>query len=200
MSGKKLMKTILVMLVLASLGACSTMKATDSGYLSNRSNLTFSQDGSTGKYRAPVAIDPRQIVSSTVEWFTKTPVDLDAAEKEQLLLVLSSGLNKKLGELPAVSNGRAVVLRAAITRVEVVSPRLNTLATVALIGPVDRGGAAVEIELLDAQTRMPLASFAKAHYAPMSEFRARFSRLAPAEISIKKAAEEFSQLVLAGTE
>lgn len=170
------------------------MQATDGGYLTNRSILTFSEDGSTGRYRAPVVIDPHQVVATSVEWGIKGTSDLSGPEKEQLLGTLRQELTSQLGALSAVPNGRPVLLRAAITRVEVVSPGLNTLATVLLIGPLDRGGAAVEVELLDAQTRSTLASYSTAYYAPLSEFKARFSRLAPAELAVKNAANAFAQL------
>lgn len=171
------------------------MQATDSGYLTQRSNLTFNEDGSTGRYRAATAIDPRQIVTTTVEWVVKGSNDIVAQEKDQLLNTLRQELSSQLSALPVVSNGRPVILRAAITRVEVVSPSLNTLATVLLIGPLDRGGAAVELELLDAETRMPLVSMATAYYAPLEELKARFSRLAPAELALKNAVGEFVKLV-----
>jgi hypothetical protein len=66
---------------------------------------------------------------------------------------------------------------------------------VLLTVPLDRGGAAVEIEVLDAETRQPLASMAHAHFAPLSEFKARFSALAPAELALNAAAVELAKLL-----
>ncbi len=179
----------------ATLGACSTMKATDSGYLSQRNNLAFTEDGGAGRYRAQEPIDTHQIRNTTVEWVAKGSSDLSAPEKDQLLGTLRDELSSQLGALPAVSSGKAVILRAAITRAEVVSPTLNAVSTLLLFAPLDRGGAAVEMELLDAQTRLPLASLSTAYYPPLSEFKARFSRLSPANLALKNAVTEFAKLV-----
>jgi hypothetical protein len=171
------------------------MQATNSGYLKDRSAMVFSEDASTGRFRAPVEINPHQIVSTTVEWGSKGNDELTESERKQLLFLLRQELSNQLRGLPVAQSGRPLILRAAITRAEVVSPGLNTLLTALLIGPLDRGGAAVELELLDAQTQRPVASLATAYYAPLSEFTARFSRLEPAELAVKRAAREFAQTV-----
>jgi hypothetical protein len=49
--------------------------------------------------------------------------------------------------------------------------------------------------LQDAKTRQPLASMAYAYFAPLSEFKARFSRLAPAELALNAAAVELAKLL-----
>jgi hypothetical protein len=69
------------------------------------------------------------------------------------------------------------------------------LTAVFLTVPLDRGGAAVEIQVLDAETLRPLASMAHANFAPVSEFRARFSVLAPAELALNAAAIELAKLL-----
>lgn len=191
-------KHLLLLLAATSLVACSTMRATDAGFLTDRHAMTFSGDGSTGHYRSQIAIDPRQIQSSSVQWATSETAGFSGQEKDQLVATLRDELSSQFRDLPAVTNGRAVILRAAVTRVEAVSPALNTVSTILLFAPMDRGGAAVEIEMLDAHTGRPLASYATAYYAPMSEFKARFSRLAPAEFVLKKAAAEFVQLARSG--
>ncbi|TXT38056.1 MAG: hypothetical protein FD135_3147 [Comamonadaceae bacterium] len=188
-------KWLLLSASLSCLLACSTMPATDTGFLSNRSALTASEDGRRASYRAVLSIDPHNIVATTVQWGAPEAAGFSAVEKDQLAATLREALLGQLHALPKVSRGRAVVLRAAVTRVEAVSPALNAVATVLLIGPLDRGGAAVEVEVLDAQTGQPLASYAATHYAPLSEFAARFTRLAPAELALKKLAGEFVQLV-----
>lgn len=195
MATNRLLQRLIILAASATLAACSTMQATQTGHLTDRSQLNFNADGSTGQYRATIPINPHQIVSTTVDWVTQGSSDLTESEKTQLLASLSQALSTQLAALPPVAHGRPVMLRAAITRVEVVSPGLNTLATVLLIGPLDRGGAAVELELLDAQTRLPLASMATATFTPLSEFKARFSRLAPAELALNNAASEFAKLV-----
>jgi hypothetical protein len=87
------------------------------------------------------------------------------------------------------------VLRAAITRIETVSPALNTLSALVLVVPLDRGGAAVEIEAVDPQTGRQLAALTQGYFAPLTELKARFSKLAPAEIAVRKAAADFAALL-----
>ncbi len=67
----------------------------------------------------------------------------------------------------------AVSLAACSTLQATDTEFLKDRAAVLLTVPLDRGGAAVEIEVLDAETRQPLASVAYAHFAPLSEFNAR---------------------------
>jgi hypothetical protein len=52
-----------------------------------------------------------------------------------LLALLRSELQQRLQALPAQPLGRPAVLRAAITRVETVSPLLNTLSSLVLTIP-----------------------------------------------------------------
>ncbi len=177
------------------LASCSTMQATDTGFLKNRSAMTTSQDGSTAYYSSATPVDPHQVRSLSVEWATQVDAGFSSIEKTQLLSTLKSGIAREVEVLPPVVDGRPVVIRAIITRVESVSPILNVVAAVLLTVPLDRGGAAVEIEVLDAETQQPMASMARAHFAPLPEFRARFSRLAPAELALNAAAVELAKLL-----
>ena len=91
--------------------------------------------------------------------------------------------------------GRPAVLRAAITRVETVSPALNALSALVLVVPLDRGGASVDIEALDPDTGKQLAALTQGHFAPLSELKAHFSKLAPAQLALRKAAADFGVLM-----
>lgn len=185
----------LLLVCLAGLPACSTMPATDTGFLHDRAAMTESKDGSVARYRSATLIDPHQVRAISAEWASPQDADFSSTDKAQLLAALKAAIAQETQALPKVSEGRPVVIRAAITRVESVSPALNTIATVMLIGPFDRGGAAVEIEVLDAETRQPLASLAHGHFAPLSAFKARFSRLAPAELALQVAAANLATLL-----
>jgi hypothetical protein len=177
------------------LAACSTMQATDTGFLKNRSAMTTSQDGSAAYYRSTTPVDPHQVRSVSVEWATPVDAGFSSIEKAQLLSTLETAISREAEALPPMVDGRPVIIRAVITRAESVSPVLNVVAAVLLTVPLDRGGAAVEIEVLDAETRQPLASMAHAHFAPLSEFKARFSRMAPAELALNAAAVELAKLL-----
>ena len=179
------------------LAACSTMQATDTGFLKNRNAMALSPDGSTATFRSDTPVDPHQLRALSVQWATPAATGFSAEEQAQLLATLQAAIAREAGALPARAEGRPVLIRAVITRVESVSPALNVVAAVLLTVPLDRGGAAVEIEVLDAETQQPLASLAHAYFAPLSEFKARFSRLAPAELALNAAAAELARLLRA---
>ncbi|MEI6735248.1 MAG: hypothetical protein WCK94_14810 [Comamonadaceae bacterium] len=190
------MKNILMLLVtVMGLAACSTMQATDTGFLKNRSDMTTSQDGSTATFRSPTPVDPHQVRSLSVEWAMPVDAAIPEAERARLIATLETAIARETDALPQSAGGRPVVIRAVITRVESVSPVLNVLTAVFLTVPLDRGGAAVEIQVLDAETLRPLASMAHAYFVPIAEFRARFSALAPAELALHAAAIELAKLL-----
>jgi hypothetical protein len=186
---------LFLLVCVAGLAACSTMQATDTGFLKNRSEMTTSPDGGTASYRSATPIDPHQVRTLTVEWDIPKDNGFSELEKTRLLSTLEAAISRETAALPNMVGGHPVIIRAVITRAETVSPALNVVAAVLLTVPVDRGGAAVEIEVLDAQTRQPVASMAHAYFAPLSEFKARFSRLAPAELALNNAAVELAKLL-----
>lgn len=186
---------LLLLVSIAGLAACSTMQATNTGFLTNRGEMTPSKDGSTAYYRSPAPIDPHQVRSISVEWLMPIDVAVPETERARLISTLEAAILRETRALPRSTGGRPLVIRAAITRVESVSPALNVLTSVFLIVPLDRGGAAVEIQVLDAETLQPLASIAHAYFAPLSEFKARFSALAPAELALNDAAVELAKLL-----
>ncbi|XBS69794.1 hypothetical protein ABK905_26515 [Acerihabitans sp. KWT182] len=69
------------------------------------------------------------------------------------------------------------------------------LSTAMFAAPLERGGAAVEIEAVETGDRQQLAALSLGYYAPMSDLKARFSKLAPAEIALNKAANDFGPLM-----
>jgi hypothetical protein len=190
--------SVLRLLLLASatgLAACSTMQATDTGFLKNRSDMTTSQDGSTATFRSSTPVDPHQVRTLSVEWAVPVDAAIPDAERARLISILEAAIARETEALPQSAGGRPVLIRAIITRVESVSPVLNVLTAVFLTVPLDRGGAAVEIQVLDAETLQPLASMAHAYFVPIAEFRARFSALAPAELALNAAAIELARLL-----
>jgi hypothetical protein len=186
---------LLLVVSVTGLAACSTMQATDSGFLKNRGEMTTSQDGSTATFRSPTPVDPHQVRSLSVEWAMPAGAAIPEAERARLTTTLEAAIAREAEALPQSAGGRPVVIRAVITRVESVSPVLNVLTAVFLTVPLDRGGAAVEIQVLDAETLQPLASMAHAYFAPIAEFRARFTALAPAELALNAAAIELAKLL-----
>jgi hypothetical protein len=180
----------------ASLAACSTvMPAASSGFLSSCPRL-FADDArtSTGA-RAQVDINPTLVTVGDIEWRAELAHDISADEQAMLLAQLRQGLQDSVKRMPASPQGQAVVLRAAITRVKPVSPLLNAASTLLLFVPVDRGGAAVEIEAVDPQTGKQLAGMCMGYFTPLSEIKAQFSKLAPAQLALMKAINDFVPLL-----
>ena len=187
---------LIVATAVASLAACSTVMPTaQSGFLSDYTALAQASDEATASRVSIYPIDPARVSVDAVTWRVTSSVDISTEEREALLTHLRSELQRQVRALPAQPQGRPAVLRAAITRVETVSPALNVLSALLLTVPLDRGGAAVEIEAVDPQTGRQLAALTQSYFAPLSELKARFSKLAPAEIAVRKAAADFVPLL-----
>ncbi len=177
------------------LSACSTtMPTKQSGFLSDYHRLTpMSADGGRS-LKTTVALDPAHTIITQVQWRAKND-GLSPVERTALLNMLRADLQKQLDKLPASSDGRSVEVRAAITDVSTVSPSLNVLSTALFAAPLDRGGAAVEIEAVERGSQKQLAALSLGYYEPISDMKARFSKLAPAPIALDKASDDFGPLL-----
>jgi hypothetical protein len=182
--------------VVASLAACGTVMTTaHSGFLTDYRALA-NAPGTAGASRPSVnLIDPARVSVEAVVWRVTSSADFSRDERENLLARLQTELQQRVQALPPQPQGCPAVLRAAITQVETVSPALNVLSAVLLTVPLDRGGAAVEIEAVDAQTGRQLAALTQGYFAPISELRARFEKMASADLAVRKAAADFVQLL-----
>ena len=176
-------------------GCGTTMTTKESGFLSSYAGLSISADDASAGRAPLVAIDPSRITLGDVSIQAIANASLTTPEREALVELLRTQLAQGVAQIPQNARGRAAVLRASITRVEVVSPALNTVSTLLLIGPVDRGGAAVEMEAVDPVSGEQLAALKLGYYAPLSDIKARFARMDSPEIAIRKAAGEFVSLL-----
>jgi hypothetical protein len=180
---------------MAIVSACSTVMAPlHSDFLSSYSALSRDRDGSARK-RSTEVIDPTRVTIGAIEWRVPGDTDVGRDERDLLLRQLSDELTARVRDLPAAPDGRPAVLRAAITRVETVSPALNAASALLLVVPLDRGGASVDVEAIDPETGDQLAALTQGHFAPLSEIKAHFSKLAPAQLALRKAAADFGVLM-----
>lgn len=187
--------------IVALFAACGTVMPTaQSGFLSDYSALAVAPDQASAMRASAGHVDPARVSVDPVAWRITASGDISTDEREALLAQLRSELQRRVLALPAQPQGRPAVLRAAITRLETVSPALNTASALLLVVPLDRGGAAVEIEAVDPQTGHQLAALTQGYFAPMSDLKARFSKLAPAEIALRKAAADFVPLLQPASE
>ncbi|EWS59355.1 Pentachlorophenol 4-monooxygenase [Methylibium sp. T29-B] len=138
---------------------------------------------------------PARVTIDAIEWRADTGTDITEEERRALLGHLRGALLERVHTLPRAQTGHPAVLRAAITRVETVSPSLNAVSALLLFAPLDRGGAAVEIEALAPDTGQQLAALSLGYFTPLSDMKVRFSRLAPAQLALRKAAADFSELL-----
>lgn len=192
----KLTSPFYILIACSFLAACGTvMKAEQTSFLSSYAGLTTGVDEGQATRRAHSGIDPARVQLGEVVMQPGVGVALSFEERTQLAALLRQQLQQRVLEMPKNPAGQAAVLRAAITKVETVSPGLNTVGTLLLIGPLDRGGAAFEIEAVDPVNGTQLAALKLGHYAPISELRARFSKLEPTEIAVRKAAKDFVALL-----
>jgi hypothetical protein len=195
------LRNFIAVAIVASMAACSTVMPTaHSGFLSDYTALAGTPGEASASRTSADRIDPARVSVDAVAWRVTGNVDISADEREALLAQLRSELRQRVQALPAQPEGRPAVLRAAITRVETVSPALNALSALLLVVPLDRGGAAVEIEAVDPQTGRQLAALTQGYFAPLSELKARFIRMAPAEIAVRKAAADFVPLMQPASE
>jgi hypothetical protein len=79
--------------------------------------------------RAHSGIDPSRIQLGEVIMQPGVGVALTSEERNQLAALLRQQLQQRVQEMPKNPAGQAAVLRAAITKVETVSPGLNTVGT-----------------------------------------------------------------------
>lgn len=189
-----LIRRFIIVACVTSLSACAVMTAPRSGFLSRYTDLTPSSDGSSASIRSDMTVDPMRVAVGDIEWRAAGD-DLSEEERRALLSHLRDELVARVRELPAAPDGRPIVLRAAITRVETVSPSLNAVSALLFVVPLDRGGAAVDVEALDQATGKQVAALTLGHFAPLSELKSRFSKLAPAQLALRKAANEFGALL-----
>ena len=189
---------LIAVTAVASLAACSTvLPAAHSGFLSDYTALAGGQGATAASGASADRIDPARVTVDVVAWRVTGSTDISTEEREALLGLLRSELQQRVQALPAQPQGRPAVLRAAITRVETVSPLLPTLSSLVLTIPLERGGAAMEIEAVDPQTGRQLAALTPGWRAPVTELMVRFGKLAAAEVAIRKAATDFVLLLQA---
>ncbi len=185
-----------VLILSAALSACgTTMPTGQSGFLSSYAGLSNGDDPAQQSLQTLVGLDPSRIQMGEISMRPGAGPDLSAEERDRLTGYLRLQLRQRVAQMPRNPGGQAAVIRATITRVETVSPALNTVSTLLLLAPLDRGGAAFEIEAVDATSGAQLAALKLGHYAPITDLLARFSKFEPTEIATRKAAQDFVALL-----
>ena len=163
---------LLFFLSIAGLAGCTAMPKTHSDFLS-----------------AENAIHHEEYEGRNIEvvWRVSDAHDINSAEQALLVSKLESALSESIK-----NPNKSIQIRAAITRIEAVSPTLNWISSILLFVPMDHGGAAVELEATDRNSHEVISQLRFANWTPISEFSAHFTRLEPANLALAQAAEEFA--------
>jgi hypothetical protein len=181
---------------------CATVQPTQSGFIQPTAAQPRQTVGQELRYRSeePVAWTRWEI--DEVQWLVQDPdVRIGAAEIQELRAGLRRWLElaattPAIATAPSVDGGpRTLRIRAAITQVALPTPALNVITTALLFIPLDRGGAAVEIEAIDVETGRCVAALSSAGNGTLADFRGHYSRLAHAELAFQRVAQEFRSLL-----
>lgn len=170
----KLKSVLIISCLLFTISGCSTMKTTNSGFLTKQVSTLNANS-----------------TNVSVSWHINNPQLITAEEQRSLTNKLTSSLKNELVNVHDTKKLSNIRIRAVVTRVETVSAPLNWLTTLIVFAPLDRGGVAVEFEAFDITTMKQVVRLNFAQWTPISEFTARFNRLAPAEIGMATAANAF---------
>lgn len=191
-----------VLLASVVAAGCATVQPTQSGFIQPTEAQPQQAVGQELRYRSEERIAWNCWQIDDVQWRVQDPkVGIEAAEIEELRADLRRSLELAAAN-PAVAPdpagpacARPLRVRAAITQVVLPSPTLNVITTALLFIPLDRGGAAVEIEAIDVESGHRVAALASAGNGTLADFRGHYSRLAHAELAFKRAAQEFRSLL-----
>jgi len=168
----------LALLAVLTMSACSSMP---------RANNALSM----AEFNQPATISENIVI----HWKVENKMNITIDEKNHLIMLLKTELEDSVNLVNVNLAQSSLQLHAVINNVETVTPALNWLSTVFLFVPVDRGGIDVDFVAINKHSRLPVAKLNFAEWAPISEFSARFNRLAPAEIQLKQAVNNFVTLL-----
>ncbi|MBS1156036.1 MAG: hypothetical protein H6R07_1960 [Proteobacteria bacterium] len=181
---------LLFCMVFFSLAACTSLQPPRALPSSDGLQPVASETGSA--LRASGHWQWASIEVDEVLWQAGTEVESE--EQQQLCSVLRESLRRDLSPL-AQGSGAKLRIRAQIVDVATVSPALNLATAVLIFLPVERGGAAVLIEALDAESGRGIARFSMAESGGLSDFSGHFSRYGHAEQVLKRAALAFRKIL-----
>lgn len=142
--------------LVVALAGCAAPPTTRSGFLKDYAALRPGTFENVLIYKAPgyelqrfagVNVTPARYEGTSKGW-----QELEPALREEILRHVDSEIASHIRQAPVPGDSRPMLnLRAAITDVEMPNRMLN-MATTLLLGPLTRGGAALEVELADANT------------------------------------------------
>ena len=182
---------ILLLSVFGGLTGCSCVHPTSQP----GKNALNPQQESMLIYQQPVThLHWSAVIVEPVRWHVTSPCHRLSAERQALLRFhLENALARALkGNDP---HGPVLRVQADITEVKPVSPLLNIASSALILLPVQSGGSAVQIRVVDATGKTLYLDASLADNAGLSDFHGHFTTWAHSNTALDRIAEQTRTLL-----
>ncbi len=182
---------ILLLSVIGGLTGCSCVHPTSqpgkNALNPQQENMLIYQQPMTRLHWSAVIVEP-------VRWHVTSPCHRLSAERQALLRFhLENALARALkGNDP---HGPVLRVQADITEVKPVSPLLNIASSALILLPVQSGGSAVQIRVIDATGKTLYLDASLADNAGLSDFHGHFTTWAHSNTALDRIAEQTRTLL-----
>jgi hypothetical protein len=192
-----LRSTVALYLVLGGLAACATPKVAPSGFLGSYQNLAASEETGAVQVYIPDAARLAQYssiqIADPVMMEARLKPEDDATMRKTLMDSLAEALAVER-EIVAAPGAGTLLLRYAIVEVNTSNVALNVVTT-ALIGAVDYGSLALEVEVMDSVSNERLAAMTWARGAKPLNVTGAYSTIGNARALAPEFARRVASLV-----
>ena len=178
------------------LSGCASLRTTESGFLSDYSELKVAEEKPNCKIFVSEAFDISlygQAEIATIDF--SIPVaklkrlnDGDVAKFSEEAHAILEEVFGELVKSEAASNAKTLRIRASITDVDTVNVGVNAIASVIAV-PVDNGGVSVELEISDSESGRLLLALSGYETGKIQQVGGFFSKLGHARSGLRKIAE-----------
>jgi Protein of unknown function (DUF3313) len=190
---RKTLLTLTAAFAITVLSACSTIPLpSEPSSIDGQTPLVLSTDGDAKQFRVRGDLKIANVVIETPRWLGAESL-ADKAEIKEVTTRFQLDLQRLIQAAPR-ADGQAITVKATITEGKTVSPALNVVSTILLFMPVDRGGAVVELQAMDASGKV-IAAMMYRYSGEIMEFGANFSKTAQIQVATQRAAERFAKLL-----
>ena len=182
---------ILLLSVFGGLTGCSCVHPTSQP----GKNALNPQQESMLIYQQPVTrLHWSAVIVEPVRWHVTSPCHRLSAERQALLRFhLENALARALKGND--SHGPVLRVQADITEVKPVSPLLNIASSALILLPVQSGGSAVQIRVVDATGKTLYLDASLADNAGLSDFHGHFTTWAHSNTALDRIAEQTRTLL-----
>jgi len=187
---------------LGLLSGCASLQTTESGFLSDYSELKLDEDKPNCKIFVAEglnidsygSVEVAPILFSVPEAKLKRLNDEDVAKFSEESQVLIEDVFQGLVSGSESSATGDLVVKVAITDVDTVRVGVNAVAAVVAV-PVDNGGVSVELEILDKKTGRRLFALSGYETGKIKQVGGFFSKLGHARAGLGKIAKNVVEML-----